>query len=146
MNSNREMRILTAWAGKHQAQPACVARCQHATCGVGWYGLAGPCLGAYGATMAENESDPDLILPEDVGKVRSYYTNNMKVRTSAWDVTIHASYDRPIGATGEKYTPEPLLNLTMSVPIAKVLIGLLQSQILAYEKQVGPVPVPTKKT
>lgn len=73
----------------------------------------------------------------------SYYANGIRVRTTPWDLTLHFTLETPLGASGEAFSRAHQCNVSLSIPIAKILTRLLHEQVAAYEQGIGgEVPVP----
>lgn len=75
-----------------------------------------------------------------------YYTNSARVSSTIYDLQIRFFYKSIV----EYLSADPqeddahgdlLCEVSMSLPHAKALVELLQNNITAYEKNIGPITV-----
>ena len=75
------------------------------------------------------------------------YANAVKVVGAAYDFTLEFSANLQIGPQTDPQHPSPIerrniCRVRMSPQHAKALIPILMDQVMQYEKQLGPVPLP----
>lgn len=86
-------------------------------------------------------------MPEEPTKqpwdVPHYYTNEARVQTTPWDVTLAFYSQRPVGR-GREVQPVAMCQVAMSPVLAKVLHQILGDQLVQYEAKMGTIPMPPK--
>jgi hypothetical protein len=87
-------------------------------------------------------------MPEEptnaVWEVPHFYTNEARVQTTPWDLTLAFYSIRPVGRATES-KPVPLCQVAMSPVLAKVIHRILGEQLASYEKTLGQIPSPPKQ-
>ena len=82
--------------------------------------------------------------PAQPWTVPHYYTNEVRLQTTPWDVTLAFYSQRPVGR-GTESQPVALCQVAMSPTLAKVLHALLAQQLAGYEQNIGKIPMPPSK-
>ena len=88
-----------------------------------------------------DEKRQKSILDGDDRETPSIYTNSVSLSLSVFDIKM--VFGEVIEATEEHILTKPLVKVYMSPQHAKVLLGVLHSNVALYEREFGEISLPS---